>query len=62
MCEGLDDATADFMTFILEDQKDALTVMVKMLQRRMMAESKDMKLADIKVIMKIIKDTSCLTL
>ena len=58
----LDEAMEDFRDLIREDRKDALKVMVKALKRKMTSQFEEMKNADIEVILKCVKDTSCLTL
>ena len=58
----LDQTMEEFRDLIREDRKDRLKVMVKALKRRMTLQFKEIKNADVKVILKCIKDTSCLTL
>ena len=52
----------DFRDLIREDRRDALKVMVKAFKRKMSSQFKEMKNTDVEVILKCIKDTSCLTL
>ena len=59
---ALDETMEDFRNLIREDRKYTLKVMVKALKRKMASQFKEMKNADVKVILKCVKDTSCLTL
>ena len=58
----LDKTMGELRDLIRGDQKDGLKVMVRALKRRMTAQFEEMKNADVKVILKCIKDSSCLTL
>ena len=56
----LDETMEEFRYLIREDRKDAL--MVKALKRRRTSQFEEMKNADVEVVLRCIKDTSCLTL
>ena len=60
--EGLNNIILQFKEAVLEDRKDALLSVVNSLKRKMTAQFEQMQLADVDMVMRMIKDPRCLTL
>ena len=60
--EGLNNIILQFKEAVLEDRKDTLLSVVNLLKRKMTAQFEQMRLVDVDVVMRMIKDPRCLTL
>ena len=58
----LDENMAEFKDLVREDRKNVLKVTIKSFKRCMVAQFKEMKNADVEVVLHCVKDASCLAL
>ena len=59
---SIDDVMVDFKDLITKDKKDALTITVITLKRRLVTQFDSMKMANVNTVLRCVKCTWCLTL